>query len=326
MKDIKEMSFEPKWREDAKRAYYTIESMGERIMTIGEEEIDELMSGSIDIHLHAYPDPLIDTGWDQLNIAKKACEAEMEALLFKSHTFPTVITVPFVQKAINKYAEEIGKKPIKVFGGITLNNYVGGLNPESVEMAIRLGAKVIRLPSHDANHHHKVLEEPKKGIEILTENDELVPSLKEIFKMVAEKDLLLETGHIGTKEKFVVLKEAKNFGIKRILITHPDWNVTKASIEEQEEMGKMGAYIGLFMYGAVPHFNNPNCDPLEMFEIIKKVGPEHIVIATDLGTAVNVHPVEGMKLFLRILLAGNVKKEDIEKMVKENPSYLLNLR
>jgi len=156
MKEIKEMSFEPKWREDAKRAYYTIESMGERIMTISEEEIDELMRGSIDIHLHAYPDPLIDTGWDQLNIAKKACEAEMEALLFKSHTFPTVITVPFVQKAINKYAEEIGKKPIKVFGGITLNNYVGGLNPESVEMAIRLGAKVIRLPSHDANHHHKV--------------------------------------------------------------------------------------------------------------------------------------------------------------------------
>ena len=44
------------------------------------------------------------------------------------------------------------------------------------------------------------------------------------------------------------------------------------------------------MYGDVPNFNNSSCDPMEMFEIIKKVGPERIVLASDLGIVVNMPP------------------------------------
>jgi len=38
-----------------------------------------------------------------------------------------------------------------------------------------------------------------------------------------------------------------------------------------------------------------------------------------------VHPVEGMMLFIRLLLALGVSRKNIEKMVKKNPSYLLGL-
>ena len=146
------------------------------------------------------------------------------------------------------------------------------------------------------------------------------------YNMILEMgDLILDPCHAGTKERFVVIEAAKQAGVKRIIITHPDWNVTKATIEQQAEMGRMGAYIGLFMYGAVPNFNNPNCDPLEMIEIIKQVGPERVVVATDLGTAVNVHPVEGMKLWIRILLACGISKPDIEQMIRKNPEWLLGL-
>jgi predicted metal-dependent TIM-barrel fold hydrolase len=110
-----------------------------------------------------------------------------------------------------------------------------------------------------------------------------------------------------------------------IVITHPNWSVNKATHEQMAEMGKMGAYIGLFMYGDVPNFNNPNCDPMEMFEIIKKVGPEHIVLASDLGTVVNMPPWEGMKLFMRLMIANGVPKEDIRRMCSENPKYLLGI-
>lgn len=321
---IFELSMEPKWREDGKRAYTLIEKMGATIMSITEEDVDEIIEGAIDMHVHAWPDPLIDTGWDQIDIGKRACEAGMKAIVFKSHTVPTAVTVPFVQKAVDKYAQNIEKKPTHMFGGVTLNYYVGGLNPAAVEVCAKLGGKVVWLPSHDSAHHHRVIGE-SGGIELLTEDGKVLPQLKEIFKIVAENNMILDPCHAGTKERFKVIEEAKKAGVERIIITHPNWNVTKATIEQQKKMGKMGAYIGLFMYGAVPHFNNPNCDPLEMLEIIKQVGPEHIVIATDLGTVVNVHPVVGMKLFIRILLACGIEKKDIETMIKKNPFELLGL-
>jgi hypothetical protein len=322
--DVFELSLEPQWRDDARRAYSTILEMGDRIMTITEREVGELLSGAIDMHVHAFPDPEIDTGWDQINIAKRATEAGMGGIVYKAHTFPTAATVPLVQQVIDDYARSIGKPPARVYGGIVLNNYVGGLNPASVEMAIKLGGKVVWLPSHHSAHHRKVMGQ-EGGIRLLDDNGEPVKPLREIFSLVAEHDLILDPCHAGTRERFVVIQEAKKAGVKRIIITHPDWNVTKATIEQQAEMGRMGAYIGLFMYGAVPNFNNPQCDPMEMIRIIKQVTPQRTVVATDLGTAVNVHPVEGMRLFIRILLACNISKPDIVQMIKGNPRWLLGL-
>ena len=188
-KDVFELSMEPKWREDTKRAYTTILSMGDKVKVITEEDAIRLLDGAVDIHVHSIPDPEIDVGWDQLEIAKKCMK----------------------------------------------------------------------------------------------------------------------------------------IGVKKIVITHPNWNVTKATHEQMAEMGKMGAYIGLFMYGDVPNFNNPNCDPMEMFEIIRKVGPEHIVLASDLGTVINMPPWEGIKLFMRLMIANGVPEKDIRRMCSENPKYLLGI-
>jgi predicted metal-dependent TIM-barrel fold hydrolase len=321
--EIIEYSFEPKWREDAKRAYLLIEEMG-AIWNITDENINKLMKGAIDVHVHAGPDPLIDTGWDQVEIAKKACDAGMKAIVFKAHTIPTAITVPFVQKIIDEYARTNEKERTLVLGGITLNSYVGGLNPKAVEIAAKLGGKVVWLPSNDSAHHHRVLGQ-EGGIELLNSEGNILPELKSILEIIAQYDMVLDPCHAGTKERFTIINAAKEIGVKRIIITHPNWNVTRASIDQQAEMAKNGAYIGLFMYGTVPHFNNPNCDPLEFLEIIKKVGANRIILATDLGTALNVHPVEGMRLFMRILLACNVSIQEIELMVKKNPTVLLGL-
>ena len=75
------------------------------------------------------------------------------------------------------------------------------------------------------------------------------------------------------------------------------------TLDQQVELSKLGAYMTLFAYGDIPNFNNPNCDPLYALEAIRRIGPEHLIIASsDLGTVVNVPPVEGLKLFVRILL------------------------
>jgi hypothetical protein len=319
-----ELSQEPQWIEDTKRAYVTIESMGAKVRLLKEQDVLDVLDGAIDMHVHAFPDPLIDTGWDQVQITKAATDAGMAGVVFKAHTFPTAATVPFVNQIVSEYAKAQGKKPAQAYGGIVLNSYSGGLNPESVEMAARLDAKIVWLPSHDSAHHNRIIGEPG-GIELLDDNDKPVTELYEIFKIVAENNMILDPCHSSTKERFIVIEEAKKLGVKKFTITHPNWNVTKMTLEQEVEISKLGAYIGIFGYGDIPNFNNPNCDPHYMIKCIKTVGPDRCFIASDLGTAVNVPPVEGMKLFARILLASSMSKSDIRKMVVDNPRKLLGL-
>ena len=319
-----ELSMEQEWRDDTRRAYDAIESMGARVRLLSEGDVLEVLADAIDVHVHAFPDPLIDTGWDQVQVTKAATEAGMHGCLFKAHTFPTAATVPFVNQAVEAWAKERDLRPAHAYGSIVLNKYVGGLYPESVEMAARLGARCVWLPSHDNIHHHQVLGEPG-GIELLDEEDKPVEALREIFALVAENDMALDPCHSGTKDRFVVIKEAKKAGVKRFVITHPNWNVTKMTLDQQVELSKLGAYMTLFAYGDIPNFNNPNCDPLYALEAIRRIGPEHLIIASDLGTVVNVPPVEGLKLFVRILLASGIAKQDICRMCVDNPHSLLGV-
>ena len=152
-----------------------------------------------------------------------------------------------------------------------------------------------------------------------------VRRLYEIFDLVAEHRALLDTCHLGTRERFVVIEEARRAGVERILVTHPQYSVNRASPEQQAQMARLGAYLGLFMYAAVPHFNNPQIDRVEVLEIVRTVGVERLVMATDYGSMLNVPPFEGMKLFVRILLALGVGAADIQTMVRDNPTWLLGL-
>jgi hypothetical protein len=161
------------------------------------------------------------------------------------------------------------------------------------------------------------------GIEVLTVDGEVRPELREIFEIVAEYDAMLDTCHLGTRERYIVIEEATKAGVKRIHNTHPQWSVNRASPEQMAEMAELGSYIGLFMYSAVPHFNNPVCDREEVLEIIRQVGVDKLVISTDFGSMLNPPPVEGMKLYIRLLLALGVSTPNIETMVKRNPAWLL---
>jgi len=319
-----ELSMEPEWREDTKRAYVTIESMGETVLMLKDDDVLAVLEGAYDMHCHAFPDPLIDTGWDQIQVTKAATDVGMGGVTFKAHTFPSAATVPFVNQAVEEYATAIERRPAHAYGGIVLNNYVGGLNAESVEMSARLGGRVVWLPSHDSAHHNRVIGE-SGGIELLDDDDKPRPELCEIFEVVAANDMILDPCHAGTKERFVVVEEAKKLGVKRFMITHPNWNVTKMTLDQEVEISRLGAFIGLFAYGDIPNFNNPNCDPLYLLECIRTVGPDRCIICSDLGTVVNVPPVEGMKLLVRILLASGMSKKDIRKMCVHNPNYLLGL-
>lgn len=48
-------------------------------------------------------------------------------------------------------------------------------------------------------------------------------------------------------------------------------------------------------------------------------------MATDFGSMLNPPPVEGMKLFIRLLLAMGVSEKSIDLMLKRNGAKLLGI-
>ena len=323
--NIEEESFKKNWKDKAKLSYHTVEEFGAK-GNISEDEVLEILCGGVDIHVHGYPEALVDTGWDFAWEAKSAYDSEMRAIVIKSMHSDTAPMAYFVQQIIDKYAEdkECERHSFNVFGGVVLNWSVGGINPIAVETSAKLGAKIIWLPSHDAAHHMRILNEGQ-GIEVIDKNNNVIPELIEIFKIVKKYNIILDLDHTSAKERFIITKEAKKYGINKILLTHPQWSVNRMSIEQMAEISKMGAYIGLYLYSAFPHFNNPNCDRTEVIRIIKKVGVDKCVMATDFGSMLNPPPVEGMKLYIRLLLAMGIDKKDIKKMLVDNPSKLLGI-
>ena len=101
------------------------------------------LDGAVDLHVHSYP-CVFQRRVDDRQAAQAAAEAGMTAILLKSHHESTVSRAYLIQKEFPN---------LKVFGGVVLNQFVGGINPAAAEVSLRLGAKEVWMPTIDAAHH-----------------------------------------------------------------------------------------------------------------------------------------------------------------------------
>src|SRR5256885_13833012 len=104
------------------------------------------VAGAVDLHCHPYPD-LFPRLADDFDIVRAARDAGRKAILLKCHHENTVSRAYLVQRVI---------PGIRVFGGIVLNYYVGGINPAAVEASLRLGGKEVWMPTVDAGYHAEI--------------------------------------------------------------------------------------------------------------------------------------------------------------------------
>lgn len=288
-------------------------------------EIQELLQDAIDAHIHAYPDT-IQRSRSMIEVAIEAAQEGLQAVAFKDHYTMTSGEAWLVEKYIEKLFDMgLLKRKIKVFGGLVLNYEVGGLNPYAVKSALQYpNTRVIWMPSFSAAHHIQKFG-GSGGLSIISKNGELVPNMVQILDMVAEaKVVCVSTSHLSPYEILILLDECKKRGIKT-LVDHPLQEAYKLTLDEMKECAKKGSYLGIYSMGALPSVYVPVCDPYEMVTVIKEVGPEHCILASDLGQILLPPPMEGFKQLIRTLLAFGIEKNEITLMVKNNPEKLLNL-
>ena len=286
-----------------------------------EPDLDGLLAGSIDMHLHIGPDEM-DTRVTGLEAAEQAVEAGMKAIVLKNHSYPTTPVTVVVNELIPE---------IEVFGGICLDYEIGGLNIDALEKQANIGMKVAWMPTFSSkNSRAKMralgLRLEGEGFSILTDKGKLVPEIDPILDIIKKHDIVLASGHISPPEILALVEAARKKGIDRIVITHPsdgEFMEVILTVEELKKLAGMGAYIEQTTVTLLPTEFCHN--PQERVEMIKAIGVEHCIMSTDLGQYWNLPPAEGMRFFMAILLRNGLTPEDIEVMAKRNPSQLLGL-
>ncbi|HUJ20567.1 MAG TPA: DUF6282 family protein [Bryobacteraceae bacterium] len=273
--------------------------------------LPDYLEGAVDLHVHSSPD--VDRRrFDDLALARAAKDAGVGAVLIKSHQNSTVERAWLVSQCV---------PGIRVYGGLVLNETVGGLNPAAVRLALELGARQIWMPTRSAQNH-RIHHGQSGGITILDDQGSLLPAVQEILEAIAQSGCILGTGHLSPRETNVLVDAASSAKVSKILITHPEWGPTFYSYEAQKQLARRPNVFFERCFVSTTHL----CGhvPFETIErAIMDTGVERTILSTDLGQPDTPPPAEGMRLYAERLRSTGFSADQIRQMMQANPERLL---
>ena len=294
------------------------------------DRVAKVLEGAVDLHVHPSPSPM-PRRVDTVEAAQLAEELDFEAIVVKSHHHSTVMDVLALERdGINDGSGT------RVFGGIALNSTVGGLNPHAVDMALKLGGRIVWFPTiaspqHIAHHRaHPDLKfpklavklQPEQPVDVLGEDGKLKPEVHEIIASIAEADAILASGHMAPASITAVFEAARDAGVRRMLVNHPNF-VIEASYDDARHWVGLGAVIehSLCMYDEESTFHQWDLDTLVKW--IEAVGAENSTLGSDLGQMSNPLPTDSFRKIVGRLLERGMPERDVRRMVRDNPRRLL---
>jgi hypothetical protein len=295
-------------------------------------DIDAILRGAIDLHCHSGPS-VMPRRLDHIEAVKEAAEAGIKAILFKDHYYSVTPVTELLKKHYGHYG-------IRFVSGLALNNTVGGINRYAVDHTIKLGGDIIWMPTFSsANHiaHHKhdkdfgskfpstkeamLAPTPLKAVD---DKGQLLDEVKFILDLIAERNLILSSGHLHISEIWPLFDEAKKRGVKRLLVNHPTF-VVDATIADIKQLAALGAYIEhsvcMFIEGSKFKCYEPN----QLKELIEAGTLERTILGSDLGQVGNPTPVTGFRSVIQTCLDIGYTPDQIRQMISVNPSRLLGM-
>ena len=274
-----------------------------------------LLAGTIDIHVHSDPDDR-PRSIDAIDVAKLARTRGMRAIVLKNHYDPTGPLAYVVRKEV---------PGIEVFGGVDLNLTVGGINSAAVEHMTKISGgwgRFVWMPTFDAENQVRYSNENRPFVSV-ARNGQLLPEVKQVISLIARNNLVLATGHSSPEEGLMLLREGRAQGVQRMVVTHALLAPVLMEVRQMEEAARLGAFIE-FVGGSLSGADAAT--RMDRFaEVIRKVGPEHCILSSDLGQQGNALPPDGFGTFLAALRARGFTEAEIARMSKENPGQLLGL-
>jgi len=289
------------------------------------------LEGAYDLQVHVGPD-VIARRIDDIDCARDFLAHGMKGFVLKSHYIQTGERAQVVTKAV---------PGSRVFGAVTLNHSVGGLNPVAVEIAGRSGCKIVWMPTVDAQNETagrldggsaklpfwaKIQRElAAEGISppplsVVDEAGTVIEAARRCMERIAKHDMILATGHLGRREIFALVRTAKEMGLKKVVVTHAEFPSQSLTGDEQKALADEGAVIEhcfTTTYTAKA--------PWELaFDNIRKTGVSRTLVSTDLGQSINPPVADGFAMFAQRLLDAGFSVDDVRMMAVTNPTRLVD--
>ena len=289
--------------------------------------IDPILVGVIDTHFHSGPDSR-GRSIDFLDGARYAKLKGMRGAVIKHHRTPTAGYAYLIRKEVPGF---------EAFGLIDLNTSVGGLNMAAVQefMATNMPGqtptgRVIMLASDDTPYQLAVNKATTPSV-VVVRNGALVPEVVAIIQYAVKNNLTISTGHHNGEESVIIVREAIKLGMapQRIGVTHANINPPGLTVQEMQEVAKMGAFVEMCTQSQ--RALTPEAEKAlatrddRIADLIKQVGANNVIIQTDLGQANNEYHPDGIVAFVRNMWARGISRADTDIMTKRNPARYLGI-
>jgi len=277
---------------------------------------DPVLAGAIDLHAHPDPD-VYPRQADAFTIATLARDRGMRGVVLKNHFTETAGLAELVRTHATPGFE--------VFGAVTLDLPVGGLNPQAIRYMVDVAGhrgRIVWMPTHDSEHEVRYNNETRPFVAV-SRSGSLVPAVGEVIAVVAQHDLALATGHVDPEEALQILRAAKAAGVRRLIVTHPMFSpqYTWMSTEQMQTAADLGAFIEITGNSVV---RDPEAAP-RVLAAIRVIGARHFIVSTDSGLIGTPNVPDTLALVAKRFRQAGITDADLSVMFKDNPAFLVNL-
>ena len=292
----------------------------------------ELLRGAVDNHIHCCP----HINKRSTNISEVVMHAE-DSGMYAIGLMDNFCNTSGYASLIKKYNPNL---KLKVFGGLIMEPPAGGINLSNAKIALNYGyedtdgARFISFPTHHTRFIALQENRTKSYIEtcfFVPKKEPDYETLK-ILDLIAEKNIVLNTGHISGIENFNLVTYAKKAGVKKILI--PANNLLYEDINHLKNFGAFFEFSYFFISKAtdipLTHIDSEKhtISKLEvdsMKKFIRSIGAEQVILSSDCGVSVLPKPHYGLKKFISIIKDLGFSSEEIKKMTSTNSKGLFNV-
>ena len=280
------------------------------------------LQGVIDMHVHSNPD-IRHRAYDDFELMEAGIRVGARAIVIKTHQGTTVDRA-FLCNRHNEIIHQ-GDNDFTMFGSVTMNRQMGGINPWAVESGLKLGAKVIWLPTQSArNNMLKQNQDPSDCVEVV-QGGKVVPELLTIFRLGKDYDVVLGTGHVSPEECFRVVEAARDAGVKKLVVTHPEWWMVGMSLEDQVRIVKDYDVILEHCF-AQPMGGGKYKSNLPMnLEAVKACGYKNVMVSTDGGQVENPNWEIALEQYMQYLSDHGVGEDELRYMTHDIQAGLLGI-
>jgi hypothetical protein len=284
--------------------------------SVDQKLTDPVLVGAIDLHAHYGPDSY-PRQWDAFEVASLAQARGLRGVVLKNHWSETASIAYLVRK--------YGAQGIEIFGAVTLDTAVGGVNPQAVRYMVDVTGgwgRIVWMPTHDSEHEVTFNKDPRQLVRV-SRDGALLPETLEVIGLVAEHGLTLATGHVTPEEALMILEAARTRGVTRLIVTHPllDPQFTFMSVTQLRAAVEIGAIIEITagsLYREGP-------GRARVLEAVRAIGPESFFVGSDSGLTGTPNHTDALVLAARVLRQNGVDERALDVMFKHNPARLLGM-